>query len=120
MPDKYNTDYFKFFRLAFVGLLAYLMSTLLAPIVSVSPYVLCLIVRNYCSKRWILGTSSVTKSERFRISNDGTYAIHFRWIESATPSMMVEITLSTCRLYHFRRYRHVHLLVFHRESAESQ
>ena len=43
LPSKYNTDYFKFFRLAFVAYLAYLVSTLLAPFVTISPYVLCLL-----------------------------------------------------------------------------
>lgn len=36
MPDKYNTDFFKFFRLALVGYLAYLTSVLAAPIVEIS------------------------------------------------------------------------------------
>ena len=43
MPKKYNTDYFKFFRLAFVGYLAYLTSELVAPLLAISPYVICLL-----------------------------------------------------------------------------
>ena len=43
MPKKYNTDYFKFFRLAIVGYLAYLTSELLSPLLSISPYVVCLL-----------------------------------------------------------------------------
>ena len=43
IPTKYNTEYFKFFRLALVGLLAYGTSTALAPVVTVNALVLCLV-----------------------------------------------------------------------------
>ena len=68
MPEKYNTDYFKFFRLAIVGYLAYLTSTWLEPIVSVSPIRPLSPIRYHRDKRRLSGTPSVTKSEWFRDS----------------------------------------------------
>lgn len=43
IPSHYNTSYFQFLRLVVVGYLAYLASTVAAPYVSISPFVLCLL-----------------------------------------------------------------------------
>ncbi|VTN10846.1 Uncharacterised protein [Raoultella terrigena] len=42
IPTSYNSTYFKFLRLAIVGCLAWFVSELAKPIVSISPFVLCL------------------------------------------------------------------------------
>ncbi|MGD6990776.1 hypothetical protein ACQCWI_30765, partial [Bacillus thuringiensis] len=43
MPEKYNTDFFKLLCLSVVAFLAYQVSAWLAPVVSVSPFVICLL-----------------------------------------------------------------------------
>ena len=83
MPDKFNTDYFKFFRLAFVGFLAYLISTLLAPIVTVSPYVLCLLFGIIATSIGFLERQVLQKANGFGLAMHGTYAVRFRRFEKS-------------------------------------
>ena len=42
IPVSYNSNYFKFLRLALVGCLAWIVADLAKPIVNISPFVLCL------------------------------------------------------------------------------
>ena len=91
MPDKFNTDYFKFFRLAFVGFLAYLVSTLLAPIVTVSPYVLCLLFGIISTSIGFLERQVLQKANGFGLAMMALMLFIFDGLKSATPSMMMEI-----------------------------
>lgn len=91
MPAKYNTDYFKFFRLAFVGFLAYLVSTLLAPIVTVSPYVLCLLFGIIAASIGFLERQVLQKANGFGLAMMALMLFIFDGLKSATPSMMMEI-----------------------------
>lgn len=91
MPDKFNTDYFKFFRLAFVGFLAYLVSTLLAPIVAVSPYVLCLLFGIIATSIGFLERQVLQKANGFGLAMMALMLFIFDGLKSATPSMMMEI-----------------------------
>ena len=43
IPASYNSSYFIFLRIAIVGFLAYSVSEVLKPVVSISPFVLCLL-----------------------------------------------------------------------------
>jgi len=91
MPDKFNTDYFKFFRLAFVGFLAYLVSTLLAPIVTVSPYVLCLLFGIIATSIGFLERHVLQKANGFGLAMMALMLFIFDGLKKATPSMMMEI-----------------------------
>lgn len=91
LPEKYNTDYFKFFRLAIVGYLAYLTSTWLEPIVSVSPYVLCLLFGIIAASVGFLEHQVLQKANGFGIAILVLMLFVFDGLKVATPSMMMEI-----------------------------
>ncbi|WP_066248310.1 hypothetical protein [Neobacillus drentensis] len=91
MPEKYNTDFFKFFRLALVALLAYLVSTLLAPVVSVSPFVLCLLFGIIAKSIGFLEKQVLQKANGFGFAIMALMLFIFDGLKQATPSMMLEI-----------------------------
>ncbi|WP_391117956.1 hypothetical protein [Psychrobacillus sp. L3] len=91
MPAKYNTSYFKFFRLAFVGFLAYLVSTLLAPILTVSPYVLCLLFGIIAASVGFLERQVLQKANGFGLCIMVLMLFVFDALKKATPSMIMEI-----------------------------
>ena len=91
MPAKYNTDYFKFFRLAIVGYLAYLTSELLAPLVAVSPYVLCLLFGVLATSAGFLERQVLQKANGFGLAILALMLFIFDGLKVATPDMMLGI-----------------------------
>lgn len=91
MPEKYNTDFFKFFRLALVAYLAYLVSTLLTPIVSISPFVLCLLFGVIATSIGFLEKQVLQKANGFGFALMALMLFIFDGLKQATPSMMLEI-----------------------------
>ncbi|MHC0038244.1 hypothetical protein [Pseudoneobacillus sp. C159] len=91
MPEKYNTDFFKFFRLALVAFLAYQVSTLLAPIVSISPFVLCLLFGVIASSIGFLEKQVLQKANGFGFAIMGLMLFIFDGLKKATPTMMLDI-----------------------------
>lgn len=91
MPEKYNTDFFKLFRLAVVSYVAYLVSTLLAPVVSVSPFVLCLLFGVVAKSIGFLETQVLQKANGFGFAIMALMLFIFDGLKQATPSMMLEI-----------------------------
>lgn len=91
MPEKYNTDFFKFLRLSLVAYLAYLTSTLLAPIVSVSPFVLCLLFGVIVTSIGFLEKQVLQKANGFGFAIMALMLFIFDGLKQATPSMMLEI-----------------------------
>jgi hypothetical protein len=91
MPAKYNTDFFKFFRLALVAYLAYLVSTLLAPVVSVSPFVLALLFGVIATSAGFLEKQVLQKANGFGIAILVLMLFIFDGLKQATPSMLLEI-----------------------------
>ncbi|MCM3728512.1 hypothetical protein M3226_22955 [Neobacillus cucumis] len=91
MPEKYNTDFFKFLRLAFVGFLAYEVSTLLAPVVSISPFVLCLLFGVIAKSIGFLEKQVLQKANGFGLAIMALMLFIFDGLKQATPSMMLEI-----------------------------
>ncbi|WHY87017.1 hypothetical protein QNH39_03900 [Neobacillus novalis] len=91
LPEKYNTEYFKFFRLALVAFLAYLVSSLLAPIVSISPFVLCLLFGIIAKSIGFLEKQVLQKANAFGFALMGLMLFVFDGLKQATPSMMLEI-----------------------------
>lgn len=91
MPEKYNTEYFKFFRLALVGFLAYLVSTLFAPIVEISPFVLCLLFGVIARSVGFLEKHALMKANGFGFAIMALMLYIFDGLKNATPSMMLEL-----------------------------
>jgi hypothetical protein len=91
MPEKYNTEFFKFFRLSLVAYLAYQVSTLLAPIVSISPFVLCLLFGVIATSVGFLEKQVLQKANGFGFAILGLMLFIFDGLKKATPSMMLEI-----------------------------
>lgn len=91
MPEKYNTEFFKFFRLALVAYLAYQVSVLLAPIVSISPFVLCLLFGVIATSVGFLEKQVLQKANGFGFAILGLMLFIFDGLKKATPGMMLEI-----------------------------
>ncbi|MDQ0973878.1 hypothetical protein QFZ31_003756 [Neobacillus niacini] len=91
MPEKYNTDFFKFLRLSLVAYLAYLTSTLLAPLVSISPFVLCLLFGVIATSAGFLEKQVLQKANGFGFAIMALMLFIFDGLKQATPSMMLEI-----------------------------
>ncbi|UJL45731.1 hypothetical protein KFZ58_15265 [Virgibacillus sp. NKC19-16] len=92
LPKKYNTSYFKFFRLAVVSYLAYLVSTLLEPVVSISPLVLCLVFGVVATNVGFLEKQVLQKANGFGLAMLGLMLYILDGLKNATPSMMMDIT----------------------------
>ncbi|WP_059171657.1 hypothetical protein [Bacillus sp. FJAT-27445] len=91
LPEKYNTDFFKLFRLAFVAYLAYLVSALAAPVVSISPFVLCLLFGVIASSAGFLEKQVLQRANGFGLALMVLMLFIFDGLKQATPSMMLEI-----------------------------
>lgn len=91
MPEKYNTDFFKFFRLSLVAFLAYQVSTLLAPVASISPFVLCLLFGVIATSAGFLEKQALQKANGFGIAILVLMLFIFDGLKQATPGMLLEI-----------------------------
>jgi hypothetical protein len=91
LNSKYNTDYFKFFRLAIVGYLAYLTSTFLDPFVSVSPYVICLLFGIIASSIGFLEPQVLQKANGMGLAIMVLMLFVFDGLKIATPEMIIEM-----------------------------
>ena len=91
LPEKYNTDFFKFFRLALVGYAAYLVSTLVAPVVEISPFVLCLLFGVLARSIGFLERHPLQKANGFGFAIMALLLFIFDGLKTATPEMMLEI-----------------------------
>lgn len=90
-PEKYNTSYFKFLRLALVGYLAYLVSSAVDPIVTISPYVLCLLFGVIATSIGFLEKQVLQKANGFGFAMLALMLFIFDGLKNATPSMMMDI-----------------------------
>jgi hypothetical protein len=91
VPEKYNTDFFKFFRLALVAYFAYLVSTLVAPVVTISPFVICLLFGIIATSAGFLERQVLQKANGFGFAIMGLMLFIFDGLKKATPGMMLEI-----------------------------
>ncbi|TRM10997.1 hypothetical protein FH966_04245 [Lentibacillus cibarius] len=91
IPEKYNTNYFKFFKVALVGYLAYLVSTMLDPVVSISPFVLCLLFGVIATNIGFLETRILEKANGFGFAMLGLMLYILDGLKNATPTMMMDI-----------------------------
>lgn len=90
-PAHYNTSYFKFMRLALVGWLAYLVSGWLAPVVAVSPFVLCLLFGVVASSLGFLEKQPLQKANGFGFAVMGLMLFIFDTLNKATPEMLLRL-----------------------------
>jgi len=91
MPEKYNTEFFKFFRLAFVGFLAYQVSVWIAPYVAIHPFVLCLLFGVIATSVGFLEKHPLKKANGFGFAIMGLMLYILDGLKKATPDMMVEL-----------------------------
>jgi hypothetical protein len=91
LPEKYNTDFFKFFRLAFVAFLAFLTSALFAPVVEISPFVLCLLFGIIARSLGFLEKHTLQKANGFGFAIMALMLFILDGLKNATPSMMMEL-----------------------------
>lgn len=91
MPEKYNTEFFKFFRLAFVGFLAYQVSVWIAPYVAIHPFVLCLLFGVIATSLGFLEKHPLKKANGFGFAIMGLMLYILDGLKKATPDMMVEL-----------------------------
>ena len=91
MPEKYNTEFFKFFRLAFVGFLAYQVSVWIAPYVAIHPFVLCLLFGVIATSIGFLEKHPLKKANGFGFAIMGLMLYILDGLKKATPDMMVEL-----------------------------
>lgn len=91
MPPQYNTDFFKFSRLALVGYAAYIVSVLVAPFVEISPFVLCLFFGVVARSIGFLERHPLQKANGFGFAILGLLLFVFDGLKNATPSMMVDL-----------------------------
>jgi hypothetical protein len=91
LPAKYNTDFFKLFRLALVGFLAYQVSVWVAPIVSISPFVLCLLFGVIATSVGFLEKHALQKANGFGIAILVLMLFIFDGLKQATPGMLLSI-----------------------------
>lgn len=91
LPEKYNTSFFKLFRLIVVAYLAYLTSVAVEPIVTIHPYVLCLLFGVTASSIGFLEKGVLEKANGFGFAMFALLLFIFDGLKNATPDMMVEI-----------------------------
>ncbi len=91
LPEKYNTNFFKFFRLSVVAYLAYLASVLVEPIVTIHPYVLCLLFGVIAASIGFLEPRVLEKANGFGFTILVLLLFIFDGLKDATPSMLLEI-----------------------------
>ncbi|WP_145524289.1 hypothetical protein [Virgibacillus sp. SK37] len=91
LPEKYNTSFFKLFRLIVVAYLAYLTSVVVEPIVTIHPYVLCLLFGVIASSIGFLEKGVLEKANGFGFAMFALLLFIFDGLKNATPDMMVEI-----------------------------
>ncbi len=89
IPNHYNTSYFKFLRLAAVGYLAYLASSL-QPL-SISPFVLCLLFGVIASSLGFLERQPLQKANGFGFAIMALMLFIFDTLNHATPDMLLRL-----------------------------
>lgn len=91
IPSHYNTAYFKFLRLAAIGYLAYLVSSWAAPIISISPFVLCLLFGVIASSLGFLERQPLQKANGFGFAIMALMLFIFDTLNHATPDMLMRL-----------------------------
>lgn len=93
MHDKYNTDYFKLFRIALVGLIAFTISKILREQVGivVDQFVLALFLGVIAVAVGFLERQPLQKSNSMGLAMLGLMAFVFNGLNSASPEMLMRL-----------------------------
>ncbi|MEF3103086.1 hypothetical protein QFJ66_27760 [Raoultella terrigena] len=91
IPTSYNSTYFKFLRLAMVGCLAWFVSELAKPIVSISPFVLCLFFGVVFTSLGFLEKHTLQKANGFGFAVMALMLFIFDTLNKATPDMLLRL-----------------------------
>lgn len=91
LPASYNSSYFKFLRLAMVGCLAWFISDLAKPIVSISPFVLCLFFGVVFTSVGFLEKHTLQKANGFGFAVMALMLFIFDTLNKATPEMLLRL-----------------------------
>ncbi|WP_034948029.1 hypothetical protein [Erwinia oleae] len=90
-PARYNTSYFKFFRLAVVSCCAWAVSGWLAPVMSISPFVLCLLFGVIATSLGFLEKQPLQKANGFGFAVMALMLFIFDTLNRATPEMLLRL-----------------------------
>lgn len=91
VPKPYNTDYFKLLRVGLVAFLAWGASTLLKPVVDVSPFVLCLVFGVFAASTGFLEREPLRKANSFGFTVMALMLFIFDTLKRANPEMLLEL-----------------------------
>ena len=91
IPVSYNSNYFKFLRLALVGCLAWLVADLAKPIVNISPFVLCLFFGVVFTSLGFLEKHMLHKANGFGFAIMALMLFIFDTLNKATPEMLLRL-----------------------------
>ncbi|WP_426617466.1 hypothetical protein [Raoultella sp. R2A007] len=91
IPTSYNTAYFKFLRLAIVACLAWFVSDLAKPWVSISPFVLCLFFGVVFTSLGFLEKHTLHKANGFGFAVMALMLFIFDSLNKATPEMLLRL-----------------------------
>jgi len=91
LPVGYNTNYFKFLRIALVSYCAYVVSASLSPIVAVSPFVLCLLFGVIATSLGFLEKQPLQKANGFGFAVMALMLFIFDTLNRATPDMLLRL-----------------------------
>lgn len=91
VPEKYNTFYFKLFRLTVVATAAYYTTVLIKPVIDVSPFVLCLLYGVIATRLGFLEKHPLMKANSFGFAVMGLMLFIFNMLNRATPQMLLDL-----------------------------
>lgn len=91
IPISYNSNYFKFLRLALVGCLAWVVADLAKPVVNISPFVLCLFFGVVFTSLGFLEKHTLHKANGFGFAIMALMLFIFDTLNKATPEMLLRL-----------------------------
>lgn len=91
IPMSYNSNYFKFLRLALVGSLAWVVADLAKPVVNISPFVLCLFFGVLFTSLGFLEKHTLHKANGFGFAIMALMLFIFDTLNKATPEMLLRL-----------------------------
>jgi hypothetical protein len=91
MPVEYQTPYFTFLRLGIVAFAAWGLAQLLTPVVTISPFVLCLVFGVIATSVGFLEREPLRKANGFGLTVLILMVFIFDGLKRATPEMLTQL-----------------------------
>ncbi|SQI96817.1 Uncharacterised protein [Klebsiella oxytoca] len=120
IPVSYNSNYFKFLRLALVGCLAWVVADLAKPIVNISPFVLCLFFGVVFTSLGFLEKHTLHKANGFGFAIMALMLFIFDTLNKATPEMLLRLLFPMVSVNRHGGDRYVCCLLAGRKTAWRQ